>query len=148
VSVPYWEWNKLRKDRPTKQQYLRSLIGIWLLWKVLSTHWWVFHCQTVQGGAFAYAQTILESAWGMNAFRSGMQTIAFPWLETDLDAQILMSRSAIFGLLLGLPLLLSEDIVWDLRMTPPFFFRDPLKMGGLSTHGRIRPCYQHKSWAL
>ncbi|KAL3765474.1 hypothetical protein ACHAWO_009319 [Cyclotella atomus] len=28
VSVPYWEWNKLRKDRPTKQQYLRSLIGI------------------------------------------------------------------------------------------------------------------------
>jgi hypothetical protein len=28
VSVPYWEWDDLEKDRVKKQQYLRSLIGI------------------------------------------------------------------------------------------------------------------------
>jgi hypothetical protein len=28
VSVPYWEWSKLRSDNAKKQQYLRSLIGI------------------------------------------------------------------------------------------------------------------------
>jgi len=28
VSVPYWEWNKLRKDSGKKQQYLRSLLDL------------------------------------------------------------------------------------------------------------------------
>jgi hypothetical protein len=28
VSVPYWEWNKLRKDRKKKQKYLRSRLGL------------------------------------------------------------------------------------------------------------------------
>jgi len=28
VSVPYWEWNKLGKNRVKKQQYLRSLLGV------------------------------------------------------------------------------------------------------------------------
>ena len=27
VSVPYWEWNKLKKDSEKKQQYLRSLLN-------------------------------------------------------------------------------------------------------------------------
>ncbi|KAL7528123.1 hypothetical protein ACHAWF_002448, partial [Thalassiosira exigua] len=27
ISVPYWEWDKLKKDRGKKQQYLRSLLG-------------------------------------------------------------------------------------------------------------------------
>ena len=26
ISVPYWEWDKLRKDSDKKQQYLRSLL--------------------------------------------------------------------------------------------------------------------------
>ena len=26
VSIPYWEWNKLRKDGNKKQHYLRSLL--------------------------------------------------------------------------------------------------------------------------
>ena len=26
ISVPYWEWNKLKKDRNEKQQYLQSLL--------------------------------------------------------------------------------------------------------------------------
>ena len=26
VSVPYWEWNKLKKDRSKKQQYLQTLL--------------------------------------------------------------------------------------------------------------------------
>ena len=28
VSVPYWEWNKLRKDRDKKQKYLQSLLKL------------------------------------------------------------------------------------------------------------------------
>ena len=28
VSVPYWEWDKLEKDRVKKQQYLRSKLGL------------------------------------------------------------------------------------------------------------------------
>eukprot|EP00579_Thalassiosira_antarctica_P011504 CAMPEP_0201911768 /NCGR_PEP_ID=MMETSP0903-20130614/2602_1 /ASSEMBLY_ACC=CAM_ASM_000552 /TAXON_ID=420261 /ORGANISM="Thalassiosira antarctica, Strain CCMP982" /LENGTH=502 /DNA_ID=CAMNT_0048446557 /DNA_START=456 /DNA_END=1964 /DNA_ORIENTATION=- len=28
VSVPYWEWDKLGKDRSKKQQYLRALLGL------------------------------------------------------------------------------------------------------------------------
>ncbi|KAL7534308.1 hypothetical protein ACHAXR_005784 [Thalassiosira sp. AJA248-18] len=28
VSVPFWEWNKRRKDRGRRQQYLRYLLGI------------------------------------------------------------------------------------------------------------------------
>ena len=28
VSVPYWEWNELGKDRSKKQQHLRSLLGL------------------------------------------------------------------------------------------------------------------------
>ena len=28
VSVPYWDWNKLGKDRVKKQQYLRSKLGL------------------------------------------------------------------------------------------------------------------------
>ncbi|KAL7533356.1 hypothetical protein ACHAWF_004460 [Thalassiosira exigua] len=28
TSVPYWEWNKVKKDRGKKQQYLRSLLGL------------------------------------------------------------------------------------------------------------------------
>ena len=30
VSVPFWEWNKRRKDRCLRQQYLRSLLGLFL----------------------------------------------------------------------------------------------------------------------
>ncbi len=28
ISVPYWEWNKLGKDRGKKQEYLRTLLGL------------------------------------------------------------------------------------------------------------------------
>jgi len=28
VSVPYWEWNKLGKDKVKKQEYLRKLLGL------------------------------------------------------------------------------------------------------------------------
>ena len=28
VSVPYWEWNKVKKDSKTKQQYLRTLLNL------------------------------------------------------------------------------------------------------------------------
>ena len=28
VSVPYWEWNKFKKDSGKKQQYLRKLLGL------------------------------------------------------------------------------------------------------------------------
>ena len=28
VSVPYWEWNKLKHDRGKKQQYLRMRLGL------------------------------------------------------------------------------------------------------------------------
>jgi len=28
LSVPYWEWNKLKKDSRKKEQYLQDLLGI------------------------------------------------------------------------------------------------------------------------
>ena len=28
ISIPYWEWNELKKDSRKKEQYLRSLLGI------------------------------------------------------------------------------------------------------------------------
>jgi hypothetical protein len=28
ISVPYWDWDKLGKDRVKKQQYLRSKLGL------------------------------------------------------------------------------------------------------------------------
>jgi len=28
VSVPYWEWNKLGKDRGKQQEYLRKLLNL------------------------------------------------------------------------------------------------------------------------
>jgi hypothetical protein len=28
VSVPYWEWNKLGRDRVKKQDYLRAKLGL------------------------------------------------------------------------------------------------------------------------
>jgi hypothetical protein len=28
ISVPYWEWDQLGKDRVKKQQYLRSKLGL------------------------------------------------------------------------------------------------------------------------
>ncbi|KAL7537978.1 hypothetical protein ACHAWF_005954 [Thalassiosira exigua] len=28
ISMPYWEWNELKKDREKKQLYLHSLLGL------------------------------------------------------------------------------------------------------------------------
>jgi hypothetical protein len=81
VSVPYWEWNKLERDRAKKQEYLRSKLDAKLLSVGVSSHHELSisnacerqavstkHSQLFQGRLHA------TSSSGMAASRSEWQT--------------------------------------------------------------------------